>query len=427
MAPSVEVLVRGIGAGGLGVGTLPDGKVVFLPRTAPGDRVLVRIVKEKTRWARGEVVALLDQGPGRQKAPCPLYDRCDGCSLQHLAYEEQLVWKGRLVGDALRRLGGLDVEDPEVVPSPSVIRYRNRLTFTLRRLPGGRIVAGFRELGHRGRVLDVGSECLLPEDPIPEVWQALRDNWGAGAALLPEGRELRLTLRGGREGVGLLVRGGFGDGDPDAILARVPGLISIWREEKDGSRKHLAGSPTLSVEWAGERMEVSGAGFVQVNRSAGKILSGYVLESVGDIRGKRVIDAYCGMGAMGRALAERGASVAGIEIDPAGAEVAQALATAGFTFVPGRVEEEIGRLLPVDLVILNPPRAGLEESVPRILSEGTLETIIYVSCDPATLARDLLRLGEAYDLESVRSFDLFPQTGHVETVATMRGRQESEE
>ncbi len=391
-----------------------------------GDRVNVRIVKEKARWARGEVVEWLEKGPARRKAPCIRYDQCDGCSLQHLVYPEQLAWKGRLVGDALRRVGGLEAEDPEVMGSPEEFRYRNRLTFTLRRLPGNRVVAGFRELGHTGRVLDIGSECLLPQDPIPQVWEALRANWGAGAALLPEGRELRLTLRGGEDGVGLLVRGGFGDGDPGSLLDRIPELTSIWREDKGGARRHLAGAPTLSFEWAGERLELSGAGFVQVNQRGGEALQRYVLERVGDVGGKRVIDAYCGLGALGRALAAAGAIVVGIEVDPAGAEVAAAHPTPGFTLVTGRVEDALPGLLPVELVILNPPRTGLEESIPRTLSTGHLETIIYVSCDPATLARDLQRLAGSFLLERVRSFDLFPQTGHVETVVTLRGRRQRE-
>ncbi|MFH1764371.1 MAG: TRAM domain-containing protein [Gemmatimonadota bacterium] len=421
---AVEVAVHGIGAGGLGVGALPDGKVVFLPRTAPGDRVLIRVLKEKPRWAWGEALAWIVEGPSRRPPPCPRYSRCDGCSIQHLDYPEQLFWKGRMVGDALRRLAGLETEDPEVVPSPEEFRYRNKVTFTLRRLPGGRIVAGFRELGHPGRVLDIGSECLLPEEPLSETWQTLRANWGPNASLLPEGRELRLTLRGGQEGVGLLVRGGKGDGDPQSLMGKTPGLSSVWRENKGGELRHLAGDPTLLVPWAQELLELHGGGFVQVNRSAGEALHQYVLGEAGDIRGKRIIDAYCGVGALGRALAREGGAVVGIDIDPAGVLAAQGHSGDDFRIVKGLVEEELGALLPADLAILNPPRTGLADTIPATLISLFPERIIYVSCDPATLARDLKRLGEAYEVERVRSFDLFPQTGHVETVVTLRGISE---
>ena len=418
---TVEVSVHGIGAGGFGVGALPDGKVVFLPRTAPGDRVLVKIVKEKARWARGEALKWIKEGPGRRDPPCPLYAQCDGCSLQHMAYQEQLTCKSRLVGDALRRLGGLEVTDPEVVPSPAEIRYRNKMTFTLRRLPGGRTVAGLRELGHRGRVLDIGEECLLPEEPLLEIWRDLRSGWGPQASLLPQGRELRLTLRIGEEGGSLLVGGGKGDGDPSSLLSKVPGLSSIWRDTKGNALRHLAGDLTLPVRWGEDLLVLHGGGFIQVNRGAGEELYDHVLNEVGDIRGKKVVDAYCGVGVLGRAMALAGGVVTGIDIDPAGLMAGQANPLEGFQMVPGRVEEDLEALLPADLVILNPPRAGVSDSVPPILIGNSPEKVVYVSCDPATLARDLNRLGGGFQVESVRSFDLFPQTAHVETVVTLRG------
>jgi 23S rRNA (uracil1939-C5)-methyltransferase len=419
---SVEVTVHGIGAGGFGVGELPDGKVVFLPRTAPEDRVLIKIVKEKQRWARGEVLKWLQKGPGHREAPCPRYSRCDGCSLQHLAYGEQIVWKARIVGDALRRIAGLEIGDPDLIPSPLELRYRNKVTFTLRRLPGGRIVAGFREFGHPGRVLDIGSECLLPEESVSEAWGALRQNWGTNASFLPKGRELRLTLRGGKDGVGLLVRGGMGDGDPGSLLTGIPALTSIWREAKGGLVRHLAGDPTLRVEWAEESLGLHGGGFLQINRTAGEALYDYVLAEAEDVRGKRIIDAYCGVGVMGRAMAREGGVVVGIDVDPTGGMAAQDQPIDGFGLVTGSVEEELGPLLPADLLILNPPRTGVTDSIPDLLSHEIVPRVIYVSCDPATLARDLRRLGEAYQVERARSFDLFPQTSHVETVVTLGAR-----
>lgn len=418
----LEVAVHGIGAGGFGVGTLPDGKVVFLPRTAPGDRVLIRIVKEKARWARGEALSWVEKGPGRREAPCPNFSLCDGCSLQHLEYPEQLAWKGRLVGDAFRRIGDLDLKDPEVVASPDELKYRNKVTFTLRRLPGGRIVAGFRELGHQARVLDIETDCLLPEEPLLEVWGGLRGNWGPGASLLPGGRELRLTLRGSHNGVGLLIRGGKGKGDPETLVSRIPGLSSVWREEKGGRLQHLAGDSMLLVPWAEEFLELTGGGFVQVNRRAGEALYEYVLAEVGDTAGKRAIDAFCGAGVLGRAMAGSGGEVVGIDIAPSWISPPKTPQDLNFRIVEGRVEDALCDLLPADLIVLNPPRTGLDPAIPSMMVEHTAEKAIYVSCDPATLARDLKRLREAYTVERVRSFDLFPQTAHVETVVTLTGR-----
>jgi 23S rRNA (uracil1939-C5)-methyltransferase len=414
-----EVDVRGIGSGGVGIGTLPDGRVIFLPRTAPGDRVLARPVTEKSRWARGEAVEILQEGPGRRTPPCPRYSACDGCSLQHLAYEEQLRWKGRMAGDALRRIGGMEVEDPAVEASPGELRYRNRMAFTLRRLPGDRVVAGLRELGRVGRILDVGGECLLPSDELSGVWEDLRRGWGPGARLLPEGRELRLTLRQGDDGAVLLVKGGRGEGRPDALLEAVPGLRSVWRALEGGSHRHLVGDPFLRTRWLGEELDLPGGGFLQVNTGGGEALHRYVLQEAGPVKDREVVDAYCGVGSLGRALARAGARVTGIEADPEAVAVAATGAPAGFRAVVGRVEDLLNAYLPAFLVILNPPRGGLGIDVPVVLNTRVADRVIYISCDPATLARDLARLGEAYSISRVHCFDLFPQTGHVETVVTL--------
>jgi 23S rRNA (uracil1939-C5)-methyltransferase len=324
------------------------------------------------------------------------------------------------VGDALRRIGKLDVPDPEIVPSPLEVRYRNRVTFTLRRLPGEKVVAGFREHLRKGRVLDLGPECHLPEEPLAALWGSLKANWGPNARMLPGGRELRLSLRSGAEGGGLTVRGGQGDGDPRRLLAEVEGLSSIWREGRDGVVRHLAGEAEFPVFWGGEDILMSGSGFTQVNTGAGEILYGHVLAQAARLESSRIIDAYCGIGVLGRALARQGNEVVGIDIHPgpAGAEPLEG----SFTIRQGRVEEELAGALPADLVLLNPPRAGVDSAVSTLLVERPVPRVLYVSCDPGTLGRDLERMGAAYKVESVRSFDLFPQTEHVETVVSLERR-----
>ncbi len=415
-----EVEIGALGSGGVGVGTLPDGKVVFVPRTAPGDRVMAEVVTEKPRWARAEAVAWLREGPGRRAPPCPRYDACDGCAMQHLAYAEQVAWKGRIAGEALRRLGGLEVEDPLVVPSPEEIRYRNRMTFTLRRLDGGRVVAGLRERRHPGRVLDIGPECLLPVEPLADLWGELREGWGDGACFLPAGRELRLTLREGEQGGSLLVRGGRGAGDPDSLLDRVTGLASVWREEKGSPPRHLAGEERVAVAWGDDRLSLSAAAFLQVNQNAADLLYDYVLSEVGDVGRLRVIDAYCGPGILGRAMARSGATVLGVDVQPGDQEEVRYPGGGSYRVLEGKVEETLQDLLPADVLLLNPPRAGLHGSLPGLLGKEKVERAVYVSCDPATLARDLKGMMGSYTLERVRAFDLFPQTEHMEIVASLR-------
>jgi len=425
----LEVRVRAIAGGGAGVADLPDGRAVFVHGTAPGDRALVRVSEEKPRWARAELVRLLEEGPGRRTPPCRFAGRCGGCTLEHLRYAEQLRWKGRFVADALERIGGVAPADPpEVTPSPREVRYRSRVSFHLRRLRGGRVVAGFHALGRPGRIVDVDGGCLLPEEPLAAAWDALRDAWGPGAALLPAGPRLRLTLRRVSEGVLLVVEGGASAGDgrragAEELVARAEGIVAVWhRPRRSEPAELLAGLAATHETWLGRRYAVGASAFLQVNRDAAEALHAAVLGQVGRPAGLRVVDAYAGVGALGRRLATDGARVVAIEVDREAARAALDGAPDGFRVLEGTVEELLPEALPADVVVLNPPRSGVHEDVAARLGASGVERIVYVSCDPATLARDVARLGDAYEVRRVGAFDLFPQTAHVETVATLERR-----
>jgi 23S rRNA (uracil1939-C5)-methyltransferase len=418
----LELAVESIAAGGAGVARLPDGRAVFVHRTAPGDRIRARLTTEKKRWARARLIQLLEPGPFRREAPCPHYERCGGCTLEHLEYHAQLQAKGRIVTDALTRIGGLEtLPRLELHPAPREIRYRNRVSFTLRRPDGERVVAGFHELDRPDRILDVDGRCLLPEEPVARAWDALREAWGPGARNLPAGRELRLTLRGTDRGeVILAVEGGEGDGDPGALLDRVPELRAVWAEGPEGFRL-LAGESEVEETWYGEPFSVRPGAFLQVNRDAATHLHDLVLREAGVPRGRRIVDAYCGIGVYGRRLARHGGVAVGIEADPQAVEASRARPVEGFTLLEGRVENRLAQVLPADLLILNPPRAGVAQEVMELLAgdEAGPARIVYVSCDPATLARDVERLGQGYRITRLQVVDLFPQTAHVETVLTL--------
>lgn len=418
--------IRDIGTGGAGVGELPDGRVVFVHRTAPGDRVLVRVTQSKKRWARATLVRVLEPAPRRRTPPCPLYDRCGGCRLQHLEYDAQLEAKRGIVSDALERLGGVDPADARPAeptePSPAELRYRSRVSFHLRRLPS-RVVAGFHELERPGRILDVAGQCLLPTPRLVTTWERLRDAWGPQARHLPRGRELRLTLRALDRGIVLLVQGGQPDMEGEGarrIVKAVASLRSVWhRPGPADPPRRLAGDEEITERWLGETFHPGPATFLQVNRAAGEALQRWLLERLGEVGGLRIVDAYCGVGALGRRLAARRAEVVGVESDPSAVRAAREGAPDRFRVVEGTVEDVLADLLPADLVLLNPPRAGLDEEVARQLAARPPRRVVYVSCDPATLARDLDRLRPALALTGARTFDLFPQTAHVETVALL--------
>lgn len=436
MVDATGVKIHGIATGGAGVGRLADGRVVFVHRTAPGDEVDTRLLEERRQWARGELVRVVRESPLRRAAPCPHYELCGGCTLEHLQYSAQLEAKRDIVVETLRRIGGIEFSSapgesqvdapspvpPEVVPSPREFRYRNRVSFTLIRRGSGRVVAGFHELNNPGQIIDITGACMLPEEAIAAAWTRLREEWGEDAHRLPSGRQLRLTLRASAAGdVALVVDGGYGPGRPEELLERVPELSAIWHRPggRGGSLALLAGQDQVSEEWADEEVALSGAVFLQVNRSAAALLEAHILELAGDLGGRRVVDAYCGVGLIARRLARAGAEVVGIELDEQAVIEARRGAPAGAEFIADKVEAALPGVLPADLVIVNPPRTGLDPAVPAALRASPPSRLIYISCDPATLARDLARLNPGFRIRSIRCFDLFPQTAHVETVVEL--------
>ncbi len=428
-----RVCISGIAAGGAGVARLADGRAVFVHRTVPGDAAQVTVVDQRSRWARARLLRVLDAGPDRREAPCPLYPRCGGCTLQHIEPHAQRRVKAQLVADAFARIGHMPLAAPPVEATEHEFHYRNRLSFTLLRLHG-RVVAGFHEIDRPDRVLDVDARCLLPEPSLLTAWAQLRACWGPMANRLPDGGRLRLTVRAVASGeVSLTIEGGEGGGDAAALLDEAPAIVSVWHQSAGtaaGSSRPrtsgaaqpspvlLAGKNALAETWLGETLNLSGATFLQVNREAARLLERHVLDRAGDVSNMRIVDAYCGVGTRSRLLVQRGARVTGIELDALAVSQARSLG-GGAQYTEGRVEDTLAGVLPADLVLLNPPRTGVDEAVCAALLASPPDRILYISCDPATLARDVARLAERFALRDVRCFDLFPQTAHIETVAEL--------
>ncbi len=417
----IELQIDSLATGGEGVGREADGRVVFVPRTAPGDLVQARLVVSRKRWARGELVELLVSGPGRRQAPCPLYDRCGGCAIQHLDIEAQRESKRRIVSDTLRRIGGVKLDVPQLESAGPELGYRNRITLTLRRTTEG-VRAGYRAHGNPDEVVDV-PDCLLAEEPVRRALRELRAAWGDDARLLPGGDELRITIRAGAGGdIALWVQGGDSDrpGEPETIARSITGLASyVWTDSR-GSRLGLAGSERFRDSWQGTWFALGPESFLQVNRSVSVAMDRYLDQLVGPRDGLRVADLYSGVGARALRWAREGASVTAVESD-ADACVAASLAAeeSGLEIrvVCAPVEAAEESYAESEVVVVNPPRAGLAASVAETLVDvGTLRGLAYVSCDPATLARDLARLSPAFKPVDMRAFDAFPQTAHVETV-----------
>jgi len=247
--------------------------------------------------------------------------------------------------------------------------------------------------------------------------------------MLPEvdrSADLRLTLRATAGGhVGLVVEGDARVAAVTNTLAEIEGMHAVWVADERGQLAGHAGAPHLDDTWGGFDIPLAGNAFLQVNRDTAALLDDYVMTQCGDIAGKRVVDAYCGFGLRSIELARGGAIVTGIDADAASISTAIGMAndlSLGVAFTAATVEDALARQLPADVVLLNPPRRGVNRRVIAALSKKAPQRIVYVSCDPATLARDIKGLGEHFELSECRAFDLFPQTAHVETVVTMTRR-----
>lgn len=411
--------IKGINSSGEGVGRLQDGSVIFIPRTVPGDTVRVAIMIRKSRWSRGRLIEIMSPGLDRVEPLCEYYGSCNGCALQHIDYDAQLKWKVNSVEESFKRIAGMEVAVSCIEGSPEEYNYRSQLNFTLLRLPNSRVIAGFHSLDSPQRIEDIEENCVLGEESLIKVWQSLRASWGENARLLPAGKKLSLTLRTVQGGIVLVIRGGQGPGRPDLLIGKISELISIWSIDSKGNKNLLAGSKRLFDHRLGNTVEIEATSFLQANRKCEILLNDWVCDQVNPHKGMRLIDAYCGFGSYGRSMMVQGVEVVGIERDLDNDVVLDCDGSGSLKCLKGTVEMVLPRVLPADAIILNPPRIGLSKSVSTLIKDRGPYLVIYVSCDPATLARDIARIGDAYEITEVRSFDLFPQTPHTETVAVM--------
>lgn len=435
----MTVTIERVVAGGDGLGRHPDGRVVLVPRTAPGDRVEAVLTEDHRQWLRARLARIVAPGPGRRVPPCPHYEACGGCQLQHLDYETQLIVKSTIIEDSLRRLGGFEAGAPEIVPSPREFEYRNRIAVVFRRR-GEDAALGYHALGTPDAVVDI-DRCPLAEPAINESLTAVRAFLESAGPSLPPRADWRLTFRADSTGrVGLAIEG---DRRPPSVDRGVLeglldcGLAAVWVVGRSGGFIARAGLSTLGERWGGVDLPLAGTAFLQVNRGAAALLDAHVIDRC-PTGGAKVIDAYCGFALRALHLAERGASVVGVESDAAAVRAARDIAASRGTLaqesggppsgpdcggsvrlIADRVERALGRELPADTVILNPPRGGVAPEVIAALLKAPPKRLIYVSCNPATLARDLKRLGSAYGIAETRAFDLFPQTASVETVIVL--------
>ena len=392
------------------MGRLADGRAVFVPRTVPGDDVALRREIELHRhFARGEIDSVVAPGPGRVTPPCPHFinDKCGGCQLQQLSYDGQLEAKRALVGDALRRIGKLEVADPEMVEAVEELRYRTKISLAVQGGQGRSRTVGLHPYNRASKVFPL-SDCLITDVRLMALWRELKTHLD----LLPA-RLTRLVLRLDREGRRHIIAESPGEpwlgAEGLRAALREPESVICWWRPVDGAARVLAGPVTGFPATA----------FEQVNPAMGMVARHWAVEQLQLTQGRRVWDLYGGIGDTAALLALRGVEVVSVDADEKAIQWAKTRGVDGARFIAARAEDVLATLPEPDAVVLNPPRGGLHWNVTLRLRERPVARLVYISCDPATLARDLERLSVTYRLVAVRAFDLFPQTAHVETVAVL--------
>jgi 23S rRNA (uracil1939-C5)-methyltransferase len=438
----IEVTIADLSDTGDGVGRYDD-RVVFIPDTVPGDRVLVRLVHVKPKYAHGKLQELLQRSPHRQRPNCIVADKCGGCQWQHINYEFQLAAKRNQVIQALERIGNFTQPpvDPVLVPV-SALGYRNKATYPLSKSSTGQVQIGYYQKASH-HLINL-NQCPVQDSRLnPILAQVKQDIQNRGWQIYDEqrhqGQIRHLGLRIGRRTGEILLTLVVKDWNLPGIetqaedwLKRYPQLVGVCLNRNPartnaifGSETRcIAGIPYLREKFAELEFQVLPDTFFQVYTETAEALL-KVIQSELNLQGDEVlVDAYCGIGTLTLPLAKQVRLATGLEVQPEA--VQQAILNAqcnginNVSFQTGAVEKLLPQMENVpDVVLLDPPRKGCDRSVIETLRQVKPSRIVYVSCKVSTLARDLQLLCQdgLYTLKRVQPADLFPQTAHVEAAA----------
>jgi 23S rRNA (uracil1939-C5)-methyltransferase len=436
----LELTIDRLAYGGAGVARTESGYVVFVRGAVPGDRVRGRIGKSKRSWAEAELVELLEPSPERVEpvAPHP------GAPWQVLPYERQLEEKESQVRDALSRIGGF--EDPPVepiVPAEQRLRYRNKLEYSFGTDEDDELVLGFHRAGRFDLIDDVQDDILASER-INEVREAAKA-WCRAEGLTAWDRETQtgvlrnLVVREGRRTAQVHARIVTSPGSEFRVAelaAATPADSFLWtRAEgvaettRGGDTQLVKGSAVLEEELAGLRFRISPDAFFQTNTEMAERLYGTAAELAALSGREKILDLFCGIGTIALALALDAGEVWGVElVEEAVRDAIENAKLNGIDntrFYAGDVRLVMRELLEQsgspDVIVVDPPRAGLSQKVVRRVIEADAQRIVYVSCNPTTLAPNARQLVDdgGYELKTVRPVDMFPQTPHIECVALL--------
>jgi 23S rRNA (uracil1939-C5)-methyltransferase len=441
----LEIEIEDLNHQGEGVGRWQD-RVIFVPDTLTGDRILVRLVRVKTSYAQGKLQQILQSSPWRVRPRCIVADKCGGCQWQHVADQFQLQAKREQVINALVRIGGF-VDPPveeEVIQGKESLGYRNKVTYPLGRSETGSVQTGYyRRNSHQLVNLN---QCPVQDPRLNPLLSEIKGDiqergWSIYNETQRHGKLRHLSLRIGRRTgeiyLTLLSTSPNLEGieEQAAIWCdRYSNLVGVALNITPNPTNVVFGQETLTIwgkdslreEFAGLNLELRPETFFQVNTEAAENLLFKILAQLNLQGHEQVIDAYCGIGTFTLPLAQLVQRVIGLESQVASVQQAQANALLNHldnvTFIAGSVEEQLPKVdLQSDLIWLDPPRKGCDRAFLETIGNLSPRQVVYMSCQPATLARDLQLLCESgsYQLQWVQVADFFPQTAHVESVALL--------
>ncbi|RCW82963.1 23S rRNA m(5)U-1939 methyltransferase [Halanaerobium sp. DL-01] len=447
-----RVKIEDLANGGDGVGRIEDNLVVFVPLTLPGDYVKIKITYKKKNFAQGELIELIESSPDRIEPPCPVFDICGGCQIQHINYKKQLEFKKNMIYDLMARIGELDnIPLKEIIPYQPPFRYRNKAQFPLTEV-GEEIVAGFYQRASHSIV--PYNNCLIQH---PLINRILRET-------LEVLNKEELSVYDEKKGVGLLrhliIRAGVCTNQalltfvtselefPNSkniakrIFDRIPELKGVTQNINIKNTNRIMGSRNINLfgenkikEYIGKaEFVISPSSFFQVNTLQAEKLYKQIFSMAEFNGGEKIVDAFSGTGSIAVYLAQKMKKEKNnIEkiycIENSASAVKDGKVNIhlnsldNIEFIEGEVEKELGKLLKdnkIDLLVFDPPRKGLEDRTVEMVKESGIEKVIYVSCNPATQARDLKNLKSDYKVEVIQPVDMFPQTYHVESVALLK-------
>lgn len=436
-------------AEGSGIGKI-DGLAVFVPGTAIGDSVTAHIIKAKKNYAIGKVLKINKPSRDRTENDCPAFPACGGCAYRHISYGAELRIKRKRVADAIERIGGIDVGTQKILRGKDSA-YRNKAQYPVRILNGKVETGFFAERTHR---LIPCADCRLQPEENGEIL-ALIKKWillnpvtiydeESGKGLIRH-LYIRKAFATGEIMVCVVINGDslpYCDSLVSELTERFPQIKSIVlnvnRENTNvilGKEcKTVFGSDCIEDILCGKRFRISPLSFYQVNHDTAELLYGKAAEYAALTGGETVIDLYCGAGTIGLSMIDGIKKLYGVEIVPEAVEDAKknaelnGVTNAEFICADASEAAEIlaGRGIRPDVLIVDPPRKGCDRALIGTIAEMAPSRVVYVSCDPATLARDLAIFRESgYETAEVTPVDMFPRTAHVESVALLARREET--